>query len=64
MYRPENQGGRPGDADRDGRVDFADFVLLSANYGSVDAVWADGDFDNDGEVGFTDFLILSDSFGK
>ena len=39
----------PGDADGDGKVAFADFLILSANFGKqVDAVWADGDFNGDG----------------
>ncbi len=53
----------PGDANRDGEVTFADFLILSSNFGKqVDAVWADGDFDGDGMVSFADFLILSANF--
>ena len=45
-------------------VAFADFLLLSANYGKqVDAIWSDGDFNEDGKVDFADFLILSANFG-
>ena len=55
----------PGDADGDGKVAFADFLILSANFGKqVDAVWADGDFNEDGRVEFADFLILSENFGE
>lgn len=54
----------PGDANRDGTVDFLDFVRLSVNFGrSVDAVWEDGDFDKNSAVDFADFVILSLSFG-
>ena len=53
-----------GDADDDGEVAFADFLLLSANFGKTDAVWANGDFDADGKVEFADFLILSVNFGN
>ena len=54
----------PGDANLDSAIDFADFLILSANYGKeVDAVWAEGDFDGDGIVAFTDFLILSENYG-
>ena len=52
-----------GDANMDGAVSFADFLILSANFGSTDAAFADGDFDDDGTVSFTDFLILSANFG-
>ena len=55
----------PGDADGDGKVAFADFLILSANFGKqVDAVWADGDFNGDGKIEFADFLILSENFGE
>ena len=53
-----------GDADRDGDVDFADFLRLSTNFGNEDAVWADGDFSLNGAVGFQDFLMLSANFGR
>ena len=39
-----------GDANENGTVDFEDFLILSANFGAVDAVWADGDFDGNGVV--------------
>ena len=54
----------PGDANEDSKVDFADFLLLSAHFGSTDAVWEAGDFNDDGQVTFEDFLILSANFGK
>lgn len=54
-----------GDADDDGEVSFADFLVLSSNFGAeVDAVWEDGDFDGDGAVSFADFLLLSANFGN
>lgn len=56
-------GTRRGDANLDGAVNFADFLLLSANFGSTLATWSDGDFDGSGTVDFTDFLILSSQFG-
>ncbi len=34
-----------GDADDDGEVAFADFVLLAENFGKQDATWQMGDFD-------------------
>ena len=53
----------PGDANLDGAVNFADFLSLSANFGS-DAGWAGGDFDGDGIVAFADFLQLTNNFGE
>ena len=53
----------PGDANGDTTVDFADFLILSANYGrDEDVAFADGDFNSDGVVNFADFLILSQNF--
>lgn len=55
----------PGDADGNGAVDFADFLVLSQNFGRADDVaFADGDFDADGEIDFSDFLLLSSNFGR
>lgn len=52
-----------GDTDLDGDVDFADFLILSANFGKPSQNWLSGDFDGDEEVGFSDFLLLSAMFG-
>lgn len=52
-----------GDANLDGKVDFADFLVLSANFGKSEKAWSDGDFDGSGSIDFTDFLTLSASFG-
>ncbi len=51
-----------GDVDLDYNVDFADFLILSTNFGRPGG-WSDGDFTRDGEVNFADFLILSHNFG-
>ena len=53
-----------GDVDDNGEVAFADFLKLSSNIGSIDAVWEDGDLDGNGKVEFADFLILSANFGN
>jgi len=54
-----------GDVDNDGEVGFADFLILSQNFGQqADAAFADGDLDADGAVSFADFLILSENFGR
>ena len=52
-----------GDADLDGSVNFADFLVLSGNFGQ-EGGWAHGDFDNSGDVQFADFLLLSSNFGQ
>ena len=53
---------QPGDVNADGSVNFADFLVLSQNFGS-NGSWPDGDFGNDGMVSFSDFLDLSENFG-
>lgn len=54
---------RFGDVNLDGRVDFTDFLRLSANFGALDAKWDDGDVNGDATVDFADFLQLARSFG-
>lgn len=52
-----------GDIDLDGTVGFSDFLVLSANFGTVGG-YAQGDLDCNGDVAFSDFLILSSDFGN
>lgn len=59
-----DSGPTPGDANLDGIVSFADFLILSSNFGKTDAAFADGDFDGNGVIEFIDFLILSNNFGQ
>lgn len=54
---------KSGDSNADGVVDFADFLVMSSNFGST-GDWESGDFTNDGMVTFGDFLGLSQNFGK
>lgn len=54
----------PGDLDGDGTVAFADFLSLSANFGTDLTRYVDGNIDLTGGVEFADFLILSSNFGK
>ena len=49
----------PGDANRDGELSFADFLLLSANFGEIVFPTEDGDLDGNGRVDFADFLLLA-----
>ena len=51
-----------GDINHDRSVDFADFLILSGNFGRKDALAEDGDIDGDQVVGFSDFLILAQHF--
>lgn len=55
-------GSKVGDLDLNGRVEFADFLVLSTNFGKS-ASYAEGDADGDGVVGFADFLLMSTNFG-
>ena len=50
-----------GDANLDGKVDFADFLRLSESFGQ-NGSWADGDFDGSGLVDMADFTLLSANF--
>ena len=52
-----------GDIDGNGTVEFADFLVLSANFGQAGDA-ASGDTDCNGEVDFADFLALSANFGQ
>ncbi|MDB5324794.1 MAG: hypothetical protein JWM57_363 [Phycisphaerales bacterium] len=51
------------DANRDGTVDFNDFLALQNSYGQSGA-GLDADFDASGAVDFNDFLQLQNSFGQ
>ena len=53
-----------GDSDFDGMVTFADFSILSSNFGQDGKKWSEGDFIANGRVEFDDFLTLSANFGE
>ena len=53
----------PGDLNRDGAVDHADFLILRAHFGATGATAAQGDVNGDGRVSFADFQILERHFG-
>ena len=58
-------GSIPGDANRDGKVNFSDLLILAQHYGeSPLATWTDGDFNGDGWAGFDDLLILAQHYGQ
>lgn len=53
-----------GDLDGNGKVEFADFLILSGNFGKDVEGHAEGDIDCNGKVEFADFLVLSGNFGN
>lgn len=53
-----------GDLDQDGTVAFADFLIMSNNFGQEVDGYSQGDVDCNGSVAFADFLLLSDNFGQ
>jgi len=54
----------PGDLDGNGDVAFADFLVLSANFGTNLPSYTAGNIDLTGGIEFADFLILSANFGQ
>jgi endo-1,4-beta-xylanase len=52
-----------GDANRDRRVDFADLLIVSQNYGQSGRAFSQGNFDYAGAVDFSDLLIVAQQFG-
>jgi len=62
-------GSLAGDTDLNGTVEFADFLVLSQNFGMAVSLgdeggWGQGDFDCNGTIEFADFLAMSENFGK
>jgi hypothetical protein len=53
-----------GDSNFDGRVDFADLLILAQHYGLKSGQdYATGDFNYDGGVAFDDLLVLAQNYG-
>lgn len=63
VEQPACDSDSQGDINGDGSVSFADFLILSANFGAAASSHTEGDLDCDGTVAFADFLILSANFG-
>ena len=53
----------PGDANFDGRVNFADLLITAQHYGATGQNFGTGDFNGDGSVNFADLLILAQNYG-
>lgn len=53
-----------GDLDENGKVEFADFLVLSTNFNTKVEPFTKGDIDGNGAVQFADFLVLSTNYGK
>ena len=51
-----------GDVNRDGTVDFNDFLILAKNFNRETNDRALGELDGDGRVTFLDFLLLAENF--
>lgn len=54
---------KPGDANIDGLVTFADFAILQNHFDQA-GTFSDGDFNGDGMVTFVDFSILQNHFDQ
>jgi hypothetical protein len=56
---------RPGDANADGNIDFADLVTVAQNYNITDGQrrWSEGDFNYDGNINFADLVLLAQNYG-
>ncbi len=56
----EEETATTSDINSDGVVSFADFLVMSNNFGKTeDQDWSDGDLDGDGAVAMSDFLVMS-----
>ncbi|MEL7237752.1 MAG: dockerin type I repeat-containing protein, partial [Planctomycetota bacterium] len=54
----------PGDANGDGSVNLADFLILRTNFNGGFGGFQNGDFNSDGSIDLADFLILRNNFGN
>ena len=54
---------RPGDANRDGAVDFNDLAILAQHYNTIGGnTWDTGDFNGDGNVDFEDLAAMAQNY--
>jgi uncharacterized protein (TIGR03382 family) len=52
----------PGDANRDGVVDGADYTAWADHYGYTDVTWADADFNGDDVTDGADYTVWADNY--
>lgn len=64
LLRPVCDPNTEGDINRDGIVNFNDFLTLSANFNMAATSHIQGDIDCNGTVEFDDFLVLAKNFNK
>jgi hypothetical protein len=55
---------QPGDANRDGTVNFDDLLILAKNYNGTGRSWSQADFTGDGLVNFDDLLVLAKNYNR
>jgi len=53
-----------GDANLDGKVNFTDYLLLSASFNNANTNWDQGNFNHSAKTNFGDFLLLSANFNQ
>jgi hypothetical protein len=53
-----------GDADRDGEVDFDDYVLIDNGFNNQLSGFSNGDFNYDSVIDFEDFVIIDLAFNS
>ena len=54
-----NPNTTPGDANRDGKVDNTDAMILAANWQGTGKSWREGDFNGDGKIDEVDATLLA-----
>lgn len=52
-----------GDTNLDGKVDFADLVVVAQHYGTNEGRWRFGDVTHDGKVDFADLVRVAQNYG-
>lgn len=53
-----------GDADRNGKVDFDDYIKISNGFNNHLTGWTNGDFDLNGVVNSDDYVLIDYAYGK
>ena len=53
---------KAGDANRDGNVGIADYIVMLTNFGKTEQDWSTGDFNGDGLVTISDWIDLASNY--